>query len=351
MGESGRRRGPAGGTSRRRLLACSLAFGLVPAGLRAQPPPLPALRPRDDLVGSLRAHVTRHDEILLDVARRHDLGILELSAANPGVDPWLPGDERLLILPTAHILPDAPREGIVVNLAELRLYYFGPEGVETHALGIGREGFDTPKGRTRIVRKAKNPTWYPTASVRAENPGLPRVVPPGPDNPLGTRALYLGWPAYLIHGTNKPYGVGRRVSHGCLRMYPEQVESLYERVPVGTPVTVLEQWVKCGYRDGELWLEVHPDYEQLEELEAHYTMSLRPPPAGALEYVRAAAGADAERVDWDFVAAELVARRGYPVRITRRPEELALGPPSIGPLLAETGELPASRPSGPPPVY
>lgn len=340
--------GPSG--TRRRFLAGLAAIGLVAPAARAQP--VPAAPAREDVIGRLRVHVTRRSEILLDVARRHDLGIIEVSAANPGIDPWVPGEERLVVLPTAHILPDAPREGIVVNLAEMRLYFFGPDGIETHAIGIGRDGFDTPKGRTKIVRKAKNPTWYPTESKRKLDPTVPKVVPPGPDNPLGTRALYLGWPAYLIHGTHKPYGVGRRVSLGCIRMYPEQVEALYEKVEVGTPVTVVEQWIKCGFRDGELWLEAHPDYDQIDELEARYSMTLKPPPAGALDYVREVAGSEAGRVDWSFVEAELVARRGYPVRITRRPDELALGPPSVARLLAENdGPTSPAPPRGPDPLY
>lgn len=302
---------------RRAFLSALAALPLLPATGQA-------LRPEGDMVGRLKLHLTSRDEILLDVARVHDLGILEVSAANPGIDPWIPPPERLIVLPTAHILPDAPREGIVINLAELRLYFFPSSGgVETHAIGIGRDGFETPKGRTKIVRKAKDPTWYPTESKRKLDPTVPRVVPPGPDNPLGSRALYLGWPAYLIHGTNKPYGVGRRVSLGCIRMYPEQIEDLYEKVAIGTPVTVVEQAIKLGWRDGELWLEAHPDYDQLDELEVSYTFTPKPPPAGAFDLVRAKAGAEAARVDWDLVATEMVARRGYPVRITRRPGERA----------------------------
>lgn len=329
MRDGGRRLDPGVAVSRRRLLAQLAACGLAATAGRAAAGVAGAPANREDIIGRLRTHITRPDSILLDVARRFDLGIVEISAANPGIDPWMPGPERLVVLPTAHILPDAPREGIVINLAELRLYYFGAGGVETHAIGIGRDGFHTPKGRTRIVRKAKNPTWYPTESKRKLDPTVPRVVPPGPDNPLGHRALYLGWPAYLIHGTNKPYGVGRRVSLGCIRMYPEQIEDLYEKVEVGTPVTVVAQWVKCGFRDGELWLEVHPDYDQVDELEVHYTMTAKPPPAGSLDYIRQIAGDEAARVDWDFVEAELVARRGYPVRITRRPGEVALGLPEL----------------------
>ncbi len=288
------------------------AFGM-PRGVRADPPPFtgPAL------VGRIEYLLTDRETILHEVARRHDLGILEISAANPGIDPWVPGPERLVVLPKAHLLPDAPREGIVVNLAELRLYAFFADGeVVTHAIGIGRDGFETPKGRTEIVRKRKNPTWYPGREARRANPSLPRVVPPGPDNPLGTRALYLGWPSYIIHGTNNPYGVGRRVSLGCIRLYPERIEALYERIPIGTPVTVLEQRIKVAEYAGELWLEVHPDLDQLEELEARYTLTAKPPPAEAYDYIREKAGARAGEVDWYRVDAELVACRGYPVQIT-----------------------------------
>lgn len=304
---------------RRRALARLLAGALLAPVARAVAVPAPA-HAASDLIGALRWRLTTAEDTLLDLAVAHDLGILELSAANPGVDPWIPGADRLILLPTAHLLPDAPREGIVINKAELRLYWLPRGGpIETHAIGVGREGFDTPVGETRVVRKQKDPTWYPTAATRADRPELPAVVPPGPDNPLGHRALYLGWPTYLIHGTNKPYGVGRRVSRGCIRMYPAAVERLFEQVPVGTRVTVVDQPVKVGWHEGELWLEAHPDLGQLEELEETHTFTLRPgeiDPA-ALELVRRRAGEAVARIDWQRVEAELVARSGVPVRITR----------------------------------
>ena len=152
-------------------------------------------------------------------------------AANPGIDPWVPGEGTEINLPTVHLMPDladADPEGIVVNLAEMRLYFFEkPGGVpQSFPIGIGRDGLNTPTGTTEVVAKRKNPTWRPTKRMRDEDPELPEVVPPGEDNPLGTRALYLGWPQYLIHGTNKPHGVGRRVSSGCVRLYPEDVETV-----------------------------------------------------------------------------------------------------------------------------
>lgn len=307
--------GARAGLARRTLLAAALALPFLPHGGRAR-----AAAPRTgDLIGALRFHLTRAEDTLLDIAVANDIGILALSAANPGIDPWIPGADQLVLLPTAHLLPDARREGIVINKAELGLYWF-PKGGQPrrHAIGVGREGFDTPVGETRIVRKQKDPVWYPTASTRADRPELPAVVPPGPDNPLGRHALYLGWPTYLIHGTNKPYGVGRRVSRGCIRMYPAAVERLFEEVPIGTRVTVVEQPVKVGWHEGELYLEAHPDLGQLEELEESYSFTPRPGEVdeGVLELVRRKAGEAAERVDWHRVEAELVARRGIPVRVS-----------------------------------
>lgn len=301
-----------------------LSSALVMAGGTLMPPSLSAALPPDgEIIGALAHHVTRENETLLDVARRHDLGVLEISAANPGVDVWVPGLERPILLPAAHILPEAQRQGIVINLAELRLYHFEGGGlVRSHAIGIGREGFTTPLGKTSIVRKQRDPTWRPTASAREDDPDLPAVVPPGPENPLGNRALYLGFPTYLIHGTHKPLGVGRRVSRGCIRLYPERVEALFERVPVGTPVEIVDQPLKLG-RAGEHWfLEAHPTRAQLDELEARYRFEPRPPddataPDEVMQWIEQRTGDDAMRLAWNLIEAELLARRGVPVRITR----------------------------------
>ncbi|MEZ5841785.1 MAG: L,D-transpeptidase family protein [Hyphomicrobiales bacterium] len=195
---------------------------------QAQEKTAPSSRVHGDIIGELHRTVTWNTDNLLDLARAENLGLLEILAANPGVDPWLPGAGTEILLPTAHILPSGPRTGIVINLAEQRIYYYDPKrGPMTFPIGVGREGFATPIGSTKIVRKQAAPTWYPTASRLAEDPPVPRVVPPGPDNPLGEFAMYLGWPAYLMHGTNKPDGVGRRVSHGCIRMYPEDIAFLF----------------------------------------------------------------------------------------------------------------------------
>ncbi|HHM05510.1 MAG TPA: LysM peptidoglycan-binding domain-containing protein [Gammaproteobacteria bacterium] len=221
----------------------------------------------DQLVGRLGTAVVAAGETLLDIARRHDLGLEEIVAANPGVDPWLPPVGTRVVLPTEYVLPPAPWEGIIVNLPELRLYYFPPPAkdgsrvVKTYPLGIGSEGRAIPATVTKIVEKKVDPAWTVPASILAEHAaeGMPlsKVVPPGPDNPLGRYAMRLGLTSYLIHGTNRPFSVGMRISHGCLRMYPENIAELFPDVPVGTKVHILNQPYKAGWRDGVLYLEAH----------------------------------------------------------------------------------------------
>lgn len=274
--------------------------------------------PDGDVVGQITYVITDGGKTLIDLAVERDLGILGISALNPGVDVWVPGRERLVTLPTAYVLPEYERRGIIVNLAELRLYYFPAADTApiVHSIGIGREGFTTPLGTTTVTRKQANPTWYPTESTRADRPELPAVVPAGPDNPLGRHALYLGFPTYLIHGTNKPYGVGRRVSRGCIRMYPDSVAALFDQAAVGTPVRIMDDPIKLGWSNGELYIEVHPDLDQLDELEVNYTFTKKPAPNIA-ERIIAKAGAHAPRLAWDVIDMELVNRRGVPARITR----------------------------------
>ena len=282
------------------------------------PPYQPGERLDGDLLGEILDHYTWSQDTLLDIARADGLGLPELLAANQGVDAWVPGKAKHLILPTQFILPDAPREGIVINLAELRLYYFAKEGwVESYPIGVGREAFTTPIGTTKVVRKKADPVWYPTEGTRLDNPELPATVPAGPDNPLGDFALYLGWPTYLIHGTNKPWGVGRRVSRGCIRLYPEDIEWLFENVPVGTPVTVVAQPVKFGRNQkGELYIQVHPSLSQVDELEE--TGVARPDPLpDQTDNILTIAGDDIPRLDWPAVDRALHERSGLPVRITR----------------------------------
>lgn len=240
-------------------------------------PPVPADRlplPADgsDVVGDLQSVTARYEDTLLDIARRYDLGYDEIVAANPGVDPWLPGEGTRVVLPTQFVLPAGERSGIVLNLAAKRLFYFPPappgEAAEvvTHPVGIGREGWLTPEGTMQITQKIANPAWTVPESVRQEHAEngdpLPKIVPPGPDNPLGAFAMRLSLPTYLIHGTNQPYGVGLRVSHGCVRLYPEDIASLFPEVPVGTQVRIINQPYVAGWRDGQLYLEAHAPLEE-----------------------------------------------------------------------------------------
>lgn len=271
------------------------------------------------VVGSVQVVVARHEDTLPDFARRYGLGHDEIVAANPGVDPWLPGKGTRVVLPTQHVLPDAPREGVVVNLAALRLFYFpkredgAPREVITHPIGIGREGRRTPLGRMRITQKTENPVWTVPASVRAEHAQrgdpLPAVVPAGPDNPLGSHAMRLSRPSYLLHGTNKPYGVGMRVSHGCLRLYPEDIARLFDEVPLGTEVRIVNQPYLAGSRDGQLYLEAHAP---LSEDAARWKGSLKPMERA----VAARIGEDPASVDWEKARAAAREALGIPVPIT-----------------------------------
>jgi L,D-transpeptidase ErfK/SrfK len=279
------------------------------------------------VVGRLQVVAARDDDTFTDIGRRFNLGYEELRAANPGIDPWLPGEGREIVLPTAHVIPDAPREGIVINLPAMRLWWFGPpdaagrQTVITHPIGIGKLGWATPVGEFTIISKAKDPNWVPPASVRREHEKagdpLPAVVPPGPDNPLGRHALRLSLPSYLIHGTNKPAGVGLRASHGCIRLYPEDIEALFDRLPTGTKVRMIDQPWLAGWQDGQLLFEAHGN---LEDGHGDWTTGL--------EILAERAGED--RVDWARAAAINREGMGAPLPVgagsPAPPEWLALAP-------------------------
>jgi L,D-transpeptidase ErfK/SrfK len=221
----------------------------------------------DELVGYVQRTIVGKDDTLPDIARRFNVGYEEILVANPGVDPWLPGVGREVVVPTQFVLPTAAREGLVVNVAAMRIFYYPPHKkgerpvVITHPIGIGRVGWKTPEGTTKIVSRQKDPVWVVPKSVHDEHAEsgdiLPSVVPAGPDNPLGQYMFRLGWPSYLIHGTNKPYGVGMRSSHGCLRLYPEDIAVLFNLVPIGTKVTVVNQPYLFGWHDGKLYLQAY----------------------------------------------------------------------------------------------
>jgi len=241
------------------------------------------------LVGRTETVITSGQETLADIARQFNLGHDEIRLANPEVEFWLVPDGTEVVLPRRHVLPRAKREGIVLNVPEMRVYYFpnpctGNENCEllTFPVSIGRMDWQTPLGETRVTQKVPNPTWTPPESIRqeAERDGrtLPAVVPPGPDNPLGAYALYLDLPGYRIHGTNRPSGVGMRVTHGCVRMYPEDIEFLYELVRVGTPVQIVSQEIKLGWDGDTLFMELNPpleeDYRSMEELKKEALLEL-----------------------------------------------------------------------------
>jgi L,D-transpeptidase ErfK/SrfK len=242
------------------------------------------LPPRDiDIFGHVRTTIASRNETLLDIARQYDIGQTEILLANPGVDRWLPTDGAEVILPSRYILPQTDREGLVINLPEMRIYYFPqPKKSEkpvviTHPVGIGRMDWETPLGKTKVIGKKKDPAWYPPqslkdAAIAAGDPPLPDVVPPGPDNPLGRYAIRLGTGngSYLIHGTHKPFGVGMRVSAGCVRMYPEDIEMLFAQVPVGTPVEIINQPIKLGWVGDSLFIELHPPLEEDVEKYTNY---------------------------------------------------------------------------------
>ena len=244
-----------------------LALGTAPLARATVFP----LTNRDDAVfGQDQTVETVYEDTLYDLARKYSLGSEEIIRVNPGIDPWIPGAGKQVIIPGRHILPPGPREGIVVNLPEHRLYYYpkpkrdGSREVITYPVSIGKMDWRTPLGLTHVIQKQKDPSWYPPESVRKEHAAngdpLPAVVPPGPDNPLGQYAMRLaaGNGTYLIHGTNNPIAVGLAVTHGCVRMYPDDVAALFPLIPVGTPVRLINVPVKVAWVDGELLLEAHP---------------------------------------------------------------------------------------------
>lgn len=216
------------------------------------------------VIGAARTYTVSGTESLIEIARKFDLGYNEITAANPSLDPFVPGDGATVQIPTFWIVPAAaPEEGIVINLSEMRLYIsFAASGsrlVATFPIGIGSEGNSTPLGIFKVTDKVVSPTWYVPKSVKAEKPWLPAVVPPGPENPLGTHAISLTLDSIFIHGTNRPWGIGREVSHGCIRLYPEDITELFSLVSRGNRVTIVREPVKIATREGRVYIEVHKD--------------------------------------------------------------------------------------------
>jgi L,D-transpeptidase ErfK/SrfK len=327
------------------LAACSL-FGpgwSWPSHTKTPPPapaaaPAPALAPpvatykfeieedHDDVVGVVQVTTATKEDTLTDIARRFNVGYEEIVRANPGIDVWLPGAGRQIIVPTQFVLPDAPHEGLVINIAAMRLYYFPPRErgekqiVYTFPIGIGKVGWKTPEGVTKIVRRQKDPTWRPPVSVIKEHhengDELATVIGPGPDNPLGRHAFYLAWPGYLIHGTNKPAGVGLRSSHGCIRLYPEDIALLFDAIPLGTSVRVVNQPFVFGWHEGQLYMQAFGSLEDDRRdwdnaRQKLLSKSLSPHDRKELQRLD-------EEVDWDLALALAHDPRGIPVSVTAR---------------------------------
>ncbi len=253
------------------ILAFAAALLLSIGGSSAQATTWPLETTATEVVGEMQYEHARRSDTLMDIARWLSMGYREIRRANPEVDLWIPGEGTRILIPSKFVLPDGPREGLVINRAEKRLYYFHSEAdggepvVTTYPIGIGKAGRETPVGNATVTQRLENPAWYPTEGVRADyrtrGIELPRMVPPGPENPLGRFALILDMDGYLIHGTHRPDGVGMRVSQGCVRLYPEHIEQLVFDVPIGTPVAMVDQPVKAGFRDGQLFLEIHPGHD------------------------------------------------------------------------------------------
>jgi L,D-transpeptidase ErfK/SrfK len=308
------------------LLVCAWMAGCaIGPKTRELPPPAPQAPPVSvekhvfdvpetaTIVGEVASVEIREGDTLPDIARHYGLGFQEIADANPEVDPWVPHGNRVL-LPLQFTLPEAPRTGVTLNLAAYRLFYFPPEAkggkVLTYPVGIGKEGRSTPMGLMSVVRKAEFPTWYPTENIRRDHARkgdpLPAAVPPGPDNPLGDYALYLSQSRYLVHGTNKPYSIGLRASNGCIRLYPEDISVLFPQIPRGTPVRIVNQPYLIGRRDGQVFLEVHRPFEELDPGRLRHELYGRLKRIEKKEQVA---------LDWQRVETILAEARGIPLPI------------------------------------
>ena len=281
----------------------------------------------DSVIGSVQLIPARQNDTLIRIARQHGLGYQEMVQANSATDRWLPTPGSPIVLPTRFVLPRGKRKGVVINLAEMRLYYYPPQHpdqVWTYPIGIGRQGWQTPLASTTIKSRIKGPAWYPPTSILEEYAAkgieLPRKVPPGPDNPLGDFALKLDLPGYLLHGTNRPSGVGMRVSHGCIRLYPEDIEQLFNGIATGTQVRIIDQPFKLGWQGDELYLEAHnPAYPgTIRETTDRFSTPL---------IYRIQAIAEHNLVDWSAVVRAIQNANGVPTRIGSRHHQTAQSRP------------------------
>lgn len=317
----------------KRIVLSSL-LALATSSVSALTLPAPD-RPGDGIIGAppyqAKYVAAKYEDTLIDIAVEHHLGQDEIVLANPTVDRWLPGAGTPVRIPSSFILPNAPRQGIVVNLPEMRIYYYAdPSTVVTYAIGIGRENnWKTPITKTQIAGKMENPSWTPPPSIIAEHLAdgdvLEPYYPPGPDNPLGLFAFRLGVPGYLIHSTQKTNGIGMRVSHGCMRMYPADIEKFFPMVKTGTPVNIVNQAIKVGWHHDTLYMEVYPE---LEELPATYEQRLNK----ALDLIQQANGGQMPVIKGSILKMALEKPSGLPVAVYERPAQNPAQQPQAQPM-------------------
>jgi L,D-transpeptidase ErfK/SrfK len=309
------------GTRRRQRVAAAVAIlltsgltSVLTAGLTqtARAESFKLAHPGDSVIGSPFYVKARHKDTLVDIGRQNELGYTDMDQANPKIDIWLPGDGTDVLVPTFYVLPNAPRTGLVLNRAEMRVYYYPvgkPNEVQSYPTSVGQEGWNTPLGTFSVTAKVKDPTWTPPASIRAEHAShgdiLPAVVPAGPDNPLGPYALRLNVPGYLIHGTNKPWGLGMPVSHGCIRMNNEGIKQLFPQVSEGTSVTIVDQPYKLGWLGDDLYLEVNIDKEEKRQT----ARSVIP---------ASVANAQGVKIDWQAAEKAVKENTGLPMLVGSR---------------------------------
>ena len=270
-----------------------------------------------DLIGTERHHIADGSELLSDIAQQNGVGYVELRVVNPLLDPWDIRKGETILIPDRHILPLGLKEGFTVNIGDMRLYYRDAAGkdIRSWPIGIGREERRTPTGELRVSELREKPTWRPTKKMRELDPELPVSVPPGPANPLGKYAVRIGWDGYVIHGTNKPAGIGRRVSSGCVRLYDADIREVFGLAEIGMPVHLIDAPVKTGWDGRALYLEAHPTGEQADQIEA--TGRFDPAPPGELTEVQRAVVEKAKahslsRIDWAAFDRIIRERRGIP---------------------------------------
>jgi L,D-transpeptidase ErfK/SrfK len=341
------------GAARSALYFGALAVSLALGGMPIADATVYTLKNKDDAVfGEDQTVTTVYEDTLYDLAAKYSLGSEEIIRVNPGIDPWVPGAGKQVIIPGRHILPPGPHEGIVVNLPEHRLYYYPkpkrgePQTVITYPVSIGKMDWRTPLGLTHVIGKQKDPTWYPPESVRKEHAAngdpLPASVPPGPDNPLGQYAMRLaaGNGTYLIHGTNNPKAVGMPVTHGCIRMYPDDVQALFPLVPVGTPVRLINEPIKVAWVDGELLLEAHPPVDAEGQ-------SFEPNVEQFSDLLQKAVGDTTVAIHWDYAREVLQKADGVIATVgleAENPDEPA--PPSATGSPGATAPVGGTMPNG-----